>query len=175
MISYSKSALRCTPQTITRAKVKVRSLKPSEKLRIYQRDGFVDRYSPERWRLVHPGALRALSLRLPKWLHTSMGPHNIPAKHATNSPVWFDVWPAVDHVIPRAHSSGSNAETNLRCVSWWRDTSKGDRLLEETGWQLQPGGDLSEWDGLQGWFLKQIERNPSLLNDSMVRNWHFPF
>lgn len=32
------------------------------RLRIAWRDGFVDRYSPERWQLVNPGALRVLNL-----------------------------------------------------------------------------------------------------------------
>ena len=43
---------------------KVRGLTESERTRICYRDGFVDRLSPERFRLVYPGAIRVLSLLL---------------------------------------------------------------------------------------------------------------
>jgi hypothetical protein len=135
------------------------SLKPAQKLRIYERDGFVDRYSPERWRLVNPGALRVLSLRLGPLMATELSTHNIPAKYATNSPVWFDVWPAVDHVDARAYG-GSNDATNLITCSWWRNAAKGSRELDETGWEVQEAGSLEEWDGLTAWFQDQVTRDP---------------
>lgn len=149
------------------------SLNPRQKLRIYLRDGFIDRYSPERWKLVHPGALRVISLRLPRQVPTDFGPHNIPAKCATNAPIWFDVWPAVDHFVPRA-SAGTNEPGNLVCVSWWRNDSKGRVSFTATGWELQPPGELAAWDGLTAWFHDQVQRDPSLRDDPMVRNWHMP-
>jgi hypothetical protein len=82
---------------------------------------------------------------------TELSRHNIPAKYATNSPVWFDVWPAVDHVDARAYG-GSNDATNLITCSWWRNAAKGSRELDETGWEVQEAGSLEEWDGLTAWF-----------------------
>lgn len=152
---------------------KVPSLNPAQKLAIYLRDGFVDRFSPERWRLVHPGALRVLSLSLGDAMPTEPSSHNIPAKYTTNAPVWFDVWPAVDHFHARAFG-GSNDATNLVCVSWWRNDSKRAYAFESTGWTLQSGGNLANWDGLTSWFHRRVEANRELLLDPMVRNWHLP-
>jgi hypothetical protein len=152
-------------------KVEKPSLTPSRKLPINLRDGFIDRYSPERWRLVNPGALRVLSLRLGEAMATEISRHSIPAKYATNSPVWFDVWPAVDHIEPRA-AGGGNDSSNLVTCSWWRNDSKRDRPLVETGWELQPPGSLDDWDGLTTWFSQQVARDAGLLSDPMVANWH---
>lgn len=152
---------------------KVPSLKPAVKLAIYLRDGFIDRFSPERWRLVHPGALQVLSLALGDAMPTELSSHNIPAKYATNAPVWFDVWPAVDHLHARSFG-GSNDATNLVCVSWWRNDSKRAYAFESTGWTLQPRGSLADWDGLTSWFHRRVEASPRLLQDPMVRNWHLP-
>jgi hypothetical protein len=152
--------------------VKPPSLVPRQKIAIYKRDGFICRYSPERFKLLHPGALRALSLLLPKEIPTELSSHNIPAKYATNSPIWFDVWPAVDHFLPKA-GGGSNVEDNLVCCSWWRNDSKKDTLFEDTGWKLGDRGNLSEWDGLTGWFKKMIEIKPNLMQDVMIKNWMY--
>ena len=161
-----------TTSEVTRAKVKAPSLRPSQKFAIYRRDGFVCRLSPERWRLLYPGALRVLSLLLPEAIPTQLSSHGIPARYPDNSPIWWDVWPAVDHVHPRSLEGGTNDPQNLVCVSWWRNDAKSNRSLESTGWQLQPPGDVSEWDGLYGWFTRQIAARPDLRDDVMVRNWN---
>jgi hypothetical protein len=152
---------------------KAPSLSPVDKLPIYQRDGFIDRYSPQRWRLVNPGALRVLSLRLGSVMATELSRHNIPAKYATNSPVWFDVWPAVDHIDARAYGGTSDARNLITC-SWWRNAAKGTRTVDETGWQVHPAGSLDEWDGLTTWFEMQVTSDPLLLRDPMVSNWYLP-
>lgn len=144
---------------------RVRSLTPSERTAVCHRDGFIDRLSPERWRLVYPGAIRVLSLELPGAFDTHP---DGPWAYRANAPVWWDLWPTVDHLTPRARS-GTNAHNNLACVSWWRNDAKGDRTLGETGWMLQPPGSPDEWDGLLEWFVDRVRRRPHLANDATVR------
>jgi hypothetical protein len=164
--------LRKSPSTTGAKIVKAPSLVPRQKIEIYKRDGFICRYSPERFKLLHPGAIRVLSLLLPIEIPTELSSHNIPAKYATNSPIWFDIWPAVDHFVPKA-SGGSNVDDNLVCCSWWRNDTKKAIPFEDTGWVLGDRGHLSAWDGLTGWLKKMIEKNPELTNDVMVRNWMY--
>jgi hypothetical protein len=56
---------------------------------------------------------------------------------------------------------------------WWRNDSKKDTLFEDTGWKLGDRGNLSEWDGLTGWFKKMIEIKPNLMQDVMIKNWMY--
>lgn len=158
---------------VSSATVKVKNLRPATRLAVYLRDGFVDRYSPERWRLVHPGALRVLSLRLGSAMPTELSRHGLPAHYASNAPVWFDVWPTVDHITARSNAARTLLDNLVTC-SWWRNDSKRARHFVDTGWDLQPAGDLRDWDGLTDWFLRQVAEDPRLLDDRMVRNWHLP-
>ncbi len=107
---------------------------------------------------------------MPIEIPTDLSSHNIPAKYATNSTVWFDVWPAVEHFVPR-EKGGSNAHDNLVCCSWRRNDSKGDILFEDMGWKLGEGRDLADWDGLTSWFKAMLERQTELIADPMVKNW----
>ncbi|HEX6254242.1 MAG TPA: hypothetical protein VFZ70_00385 [Euzebyales bacterium] len=93
-----------------------------------------------------------------------------PWAYRANAPVWWDLWPTVDHLTPRARS-GTNAEDNLACVSWWRNDTKGDRTLAETGWTLQAPGSPDEWDGLLEWFVDRVRRRPHLAEDATVRSY----
>jgi hypothetical protein len=149
--------------------MRVPGLTPAQRTSICHRDGFVDRLSPERWRLVYPGALRVLSLELRGAIDTVVSKGTL-RSYAGNAPVWWDLWPTVDHLVPRA-GGGTNEPDNLACVSWWRNAAKGDLSLEATGWTLQPAGDARTWDGLLGWFVDRVRRHPELAQDGMVRQY----
>lgn len=145
---------------------KVRGLTQSERTRICHRDGFIDRLSPERFRLVYPGAIRALSLLLEGAIDTRVTKGTV-RSYTGNAPLWWGLWPTVDHVRARANG-GANEPDNLACVSWWRNATKGAAPLDATGWRLQEGGDPEVWDGLLGWFVTQVHRRPELGQDPMV-------
>jgi hypothetical protein len=157
------------PRSGRSAGARVRGLTPAERTSICHRDGFVDRLSPERWRLVYPGALRILSLELRGAIDTVVSNGTL-RSYAGNAPVWWDLWPTVDHLVPRA-GGGTNGPDNLACVSWWRNAAKGDLSVEATGWTLQPAGDARTWDGLLGWFVDRVRRHPELAQDGMVRQY----
>jgi hypothetical protein len=154
---------------LTARVARVPGLTEAERTRVCYGDGFVDRLSPERWRLVYPGALRVLTLELPAVIDTVVSNGTLRA-YAVNAPVWWDLWPTVDHLQPRARG-GTNEAHNLACVSWWRNAAKADRTLDETGWILQPPGDPHTWDGLLGWFVDRVRRYPDLADDAMVRRY----
>jgi hypothetical protein len=143
----------------------------AERLRIAYRDGFVDRYSPERWRLVNPGATRVINLRVGDGaLPTRMSAGTVRA-YAGNAPVWWDCWPTVDHRVPWSRGGGGG-DDNLLCTSWWRNDSKRALSAEETGWTVHPHDAVEVWDGLSGWFLRAVAADPGLLADPMVRSYH---
>jgi hypothetical protein len=142
----------------------------TQRMRIATRDGFVDRYSPERWHLVNPGAVRVIALRVgDEALPTVLSSGTVRA-YRGNAPVWWDCWPTVDHRLPWSRG-GSSQDDNLVCTSWWRNDTKRAMNTEETGWQVQPAGDPTAWDGLSAWFLEEVTRDPGLLDDAMVRSY----
>ncbi|WP_200933426.1 MULTISPECIES: hypothetical protein [unclassified Rhodococcus (in: high G+C Gram-positive bacteria)] len=67
----------------------------TQKLRIFYRDGFLDRYSGDR--LAHPGALWTLSMLLPKQFDA----HSNGKMTETHFAHW-ELFPSIDHVDPVA-------------------------------------------------------------------------
>jgi hypothetical protein len=133
-------------------------------MRVFLRDGFVDRYSGER--LVFPGALRLLTHLLPQ----DFPCHPSWKMSETHSAFW-ELFPTIDHVVPVARG-GRDSEDNWVTTSMSRNAAKGCSMLEEIGWQLLPPGD-SQWDGLTGWCIDFIRGRPTIReSDPYVRRWH---
>jgi len=135
-----------------------------QKTRIFLRDGFIDRYSGEE--MVFPPVLRLLS---------NLMPEEFPFhKNWKMSECHFGYWqllPTIDHIIPVSRG-GIDDESNWVCTSQIRNSAKSSWLLEELGWQLHSSGDLSDWDGLTGWFMAYAANNATILDDSYIRSWH---
>lgn len=54
-----------------------------------------------------------------------------------------------------------------------RNGLKGYAMIGEIGWSLHPAGDFAEWDGLVGWFLAYVRREPGRISeDNYARDWH---
>lgn len=136
----------------------------AEAVRIFLRDGFVDRYSGAR--LVFPGSLRLLSARLPADF-----PYHPNWKMSETHDAYWELSPTVDHVVPVARG-GFDQEDNWVTTSMRRNSAKSNWTLEQLGWRLCPPGDMREWDGLMGWFLEQVSADPSLLAIPHLRKWH---
>lgn len=132
--------------------------------RVFARDGFVDRYSGER--LVFPGTLRLLSLKLP-----DVVPYHRNWKVSETHPAYWQLCATIDHVVPVTRG-GTDAEPNLVTTSMLRNSAKAHWLLEELGWELHPPGDRGKWDGLMSWFISSIANEPSYLKQPAVRRWH---
>jgi hypothetical protein len=135
-----------------------------ERTQIFTRDGFIDRYSGAR--LVFPGTLRLLSLKLPAEF-----PFHPNWKMDVCHPMYWELYPTIDHVQPVARGGSDSAE-NWVCTSMLRNGAKANWTLEELGWELLPGGEMTVWDGLLGWFIERTAAEPGLeREDKVVRTW----
>jgi len=132
-----------------------RSYTKAQMMRVFARDGFIDRYSGER--LVFPCVLRLLGHLMPEEL--PWHPHG---KMDRCHILHWTLWPSIDHLVPLARN-GAHAEENWVTTSTLRNMSKGQATLAELGWRLHPAGRIEDWDGLAGWFLGYVERHPEVL------------
>lgn len=141
-----------------------RAYTPLQSVRVFWRDGFVDRYSGAR--LVFPGTLRLLSRLMPEEFpaHTNW-------KMTESHLMFWELFPTVDHVVPVARG-GADDESNWVCTSMLRNGAKANWTLAELGWEMCPPGDPHEWDGLMRWSTEFLEREPVLLGDKYIRRWN---
>jgi hypothetical protein len=138
---------------------------PVRALRVFLRDRFIDRYSGSR--LVFPGALLAIGQLLPN--HFPMHPT---WKAGLSHEIFWELWPAVDHVEPVARG-GPHIETNFATTSTTNNVAKGNALLSEIGWTLLPIPSPQEtWDGLVPWFRQAVEAHSHLLASSQIKSWN---
>jgi hypothetical protein len=135
----------------------------AESMRVFVRDGFIDRYSGRR--LVFPGALRLLSQLYP----AEFPFHNNWKTDACHFG-FYELFPTVDHVSPVSRG-GADGPDNWVSTSMVRNAAKANFTLDELGWPLLPPGDFGDWDGLTGWFLRQVETRPELLLNGYLKRW----
>ena len=140
-----------------------RSYTERRSLRLFYRDGFVDRYSGTR--LVNPGALLLLSVLLPE---------DFPA-----DPNWamsrshfafWELFPTIDHLQPVSRG-GEDTEANWVTTSMLRNSAKAHWTLTELGWGLHPPGDHAQWDGLTDWFVRYLRANPAPIAVPYIGRW----
>ena len=144
-----------------------RSLTDTEKVSVFLRDGFIDRYSGER--LVFPGTLRLLSHVLPEEI-----PYHSHWKTAECHMLFWHLYPTVDHVdhVDPVARGGSDTTENLVCTSMLRNDAKRHWTREELGWRRNPPGSLEVWDGLLGWFMTYASDETSVLEQRFIKQWH---
>ncbi|RQM32255.1 hypothetical protein TN91_21570 [Rhodococcus ruber] len=134
-----------------------------QSLRIFYRDGFLDRYSGAQ--LVHPGALRTLSLIAPE--EFPFDPHW--ATSQSHFAFW-ELFPTIDHLMPVARG-GADEAANWVSTSMLHNSAKAHWTLDELGWTLAPPGDHTRWDGLAGWFVDHLRAHRELLADTYLARW----
>lgn len=161
----SASALLREQYPFARQEAVERKYGTGEALRLFIRDGFIDRYSGAR--LVFPGALRLLSHLLPREF-----PFHPNWKMTETHPAYWQLTPTVDHLVPVC-LGGSDAEENWVTTSMVRNAAKANWTIEQLGWTIHPPGILQEWDGQLGWFKSYVAENPAVLKQvSGLRVWH---
>lgn len=141
-----------------------KSFTPKEQLKIFLRDGFIDRYSGNK--LIFPGVLCVLSELLP-----DVFPYQTNWKTDECHQAWWNLFPSIDHIVPLAFG-GTNDEENLVCTSMKRNLAKSTSTLEEISWKIYPAGNLKDWDGLFSWFMDYVEKNPELLQNNDIKKWY---
>ncbi|MDQ2730064.1 MAG: HNH endonuclease [Armatimonadota bacterium] len=141
-----------------------RSISPFEATSVFQRDGFIDRYSGTR--LVFPAVLRLLSRLLPDEF-----PFHTNWKMSESHIIYYELCATVDHIIPVARG-GTNTADNWVTTSMAHNSAKANYTLNEIGWTLLPPGYLADWDGLLAWFLDFIAKHPEHLSENYLKTWH---
>src|SRR5687767_2160048 len=97
----------------TPAEIVERKYGDTEALRVFLRDGFVDRYSGAR--LVFPGVLRVLALQLPHEF-----PYHPNWKMTATHLAFWELSPTVDHIVPIARG-GIDSDENWVTTSMLRN------------------------------------------------------
>ncbi len=141
-----------------------RSYSVAAKLEVFFQDGFIDRYSGER--LLNPGYLRALSRLFPD----AFPFHSNWRMEACHLAFW-QYTPTIDHLIPVARG-GADDDSNWVTTNMLHNSAKSNWLLEELNWQLHPPGDWRGWNGLSKEFVRIVEQNPLLKEDSYIKQWY---
>ncbi|MXV89630.1 MAG: HNH endonuclease [Acidimicrobiia bacterium] len=136
----------------------------AEKVSVFLRDGFIDRYSGQR--LVFPGTLLLLSHLMPAEI-----PYHSNWDTSKCHMVFWYLSPTVDHVDPVARG-GPDTTDNLVCTSMPRNDAKRHWTLEELGWHPCLPGSLLEWDGLLSWFMDYTSDKPRVLEERPIKRWH---
>ena len=148
---------------IAKRPVNQRKYSDVQALRVFVRDGFQDRYSGDR--LVFPGVLRILSLKL-----SEAFPFQKNWKMDETHIAFWELMPTVDHVVPFARG-GADAEENWVTTSMVRNSAKSNWLLEELGWSVRAIDRDASWDGLLSWFFRYVQFHNDVLHDAYVLRW----
>jgi hypothetical protein len=134
-----------------------------QSLQVFIRDGFIDRYSG--LRVVFPGALRLLSLRMP-----DIFPFHKNGKTDECHFAFWELFPTVDHVVPVSRG-GKDEYANWVTTSMSKNAAKANFTLEEINWKLLPGGNVNDWDGQMSWFRSEVRRDSALLKNPYIARW----
>ncbi len=136
---------------------------PRQATRVFIRDGFVDRYTGSR--LIFPPVLRLISAELPQDF-----PYHPNWKTDKTHPAYWELSATIDHLVPVTRG-GADDESNWVTTSMARNSAKLNRTLTELGWTLHACGDIKEWDGLAGWFLRYGEQHPDAVR-GQLQQWY---
>ena len=135
-----------------------------QKLQIYLRDGFIDRYSGKK--LIFPPVLRIIS-----HLYPVIFPFHKNWKFDECHISYWQLVPTIDHIIPIARGGLDRIE-NMVSTSQLKNSIKSSWLLEELNWRICPIGQLSNWDGLINWYIHYIDKNEIALKDPYFKKWY---
>jgi hypothetical protein len=147
--------------------VERRSISLLDRVRVFLRDGFIDRYGGQQ--LFFPPVLGVLSSEIPE---------SFPSVHIA----YWELFPSVDHLVPLARG-GAHEMANWVTTSMSRNLQKSNFTLEDMGWQLVEPGSLKTWDGGLAWFfeytagrgsdlLRTDNRSGEWPSNQWFRNWH---
>jgi hypothetical protein len=136
-------------------------------MRVFLRDAFIDRYSGQR--LVNPAVLRLVSSLFPEEF-----PFHPNWKQSECHLAVWQLFPTIDHLVPVARG-GADEESNWITTSMFRNSAKGNALLSEIEWRLQPPGDPKAWDGLTTWAIGYLLTNseglPMSEHRAYIQTW----
>ncbi len=147
-----------------RKQPKRKGFTPLEAMRVFFRDGFIDRYSGTR--LLNPGLLRTISELLPEAFPYDKNWNTLKCHIA-----FWHYTPTVDHIYPFS-LGGENNIDNLATTSQKNNSIKGNYTLEDLSWTLKDKGDIEKWDGMSKLFIDIVDKNPTLLDIALIKRYY---
>lgn len=148
-------------------KIKViekRNYSDRQKLKIFIRDGFIDRYSGDK--LLNPGILKVFSIYFPKEF-----PYHRNWKMNETHIAYWELVPTINHINPIA-IDGKDEDDNIITTSQLNNSIKSNWTLEQLKWKFYDAGDIKEWDGLTKTFIELVENDITLLSDNYIKKWY---
>ena len=143
-----------------------RNMGYTDKLKIFLRDGFIDRYTGKR--LLFPSVLRILSIKLGQYVF----PFHPNWKMSESHIAYWEYMPTCDHVMPRARGGGKG-EKNMVTTSQQMNSAKSNSLIGEIGFELFDKGSLDDWDGMLSWYLQYRANHEDVIrNTSYLKRWN---
>lgn len=135
-----------------------------QKMEIFLRDGFVDRYSGDL--LLNPGVLKVISDMYPDEF-----PYHPHGKMSVSHIAFWELFPTIDHIFPVARG-GADEPNNWVTTSMLHNQVKNNWTLEQLNWTLHDKGDLKKWDGLTSLFVDFVSKSPEFMKDKYVIDWY---
>ena len=140
-----------------------RSYTMTEKMKIFIRDGFIDRYSGDK--LVNPGVLKIITFYCPAEF-----PYHPHGKMTEGHVAYWELFPTIDHVIPIARG-GKDTIENWVTTSMLHNQVKNNWTLEQLNWTLHSPSEIKDWDGLTAAFIEFVSQHTELLQDKYISSW----
>lgn len=141
-----------------------RSYNERQKMEVFMRDGFIDRYTGER--LINPGFLKVLSFYYPVEF-----PYQSHWKMTECHDAYWELCPTIDHLMPIARG-GMDTMGNWVTTSMLNNSIKSNWTLDQLHWNLHEQGKTYNWDGLSSCFISLVAKHKELLNDGYINKWY---
>lgn len=144
--------------------VEKRAYTIDQKIKVFMKDGFIDRYSGER--LLNPGILKILSAYFPKEF-----PYQSHWKMTDTHVAYWELIPTIDHVYPIARGGVDNP-SNWVTTSMLHNQVKNNWTLDQLNWKLYSAGDIKDWDGMSAIMIDFLDTNKKYLEDPYIMKWY---
>ena len=131
--------------------------------KIFQRDGFIDRFTGQK--VFLPPVLTILSMKLP-----DVFPNHPNWKYDETHQGHEMFYACVKKIIPNHPAD----ESNLATTSYKNFRYKSNATLEDLGWKLYSLEEIADirWDGMTDFFVKYVEKHSDLLDTPLIANWY---
>ena len=138
-------------------------LSEAAQLKIFRRDGFVDRFTGQK--VFLPPVLTVLSEMLP-----DVFPNHPNWKRDETHQAHEMFTATVKKIIPNRPAD----EFNLATAAYKTKAAKANATLEDLGWKILSLEEIADlrWDGMTGWFMNYVDDHRDLLSVPLIARWY---
>lgn len=138
-------------------------LSEAAQLKIFRRDGFVDRFTGQK--VFLPPVLTVLSEMLP-----DVFPNHPNWKRDETHQAHEMFTATVKKIIPNRPTD----EFNLATAAYKTKAAKANATLEDLGWKILSLEEIADlrWNGMTGWFMNYVDDHRDLLNVPLIARWY---